>query len=126
LFIILVYLPLALLSLQELALKSLQLRVCQWKLTHQFLKNQEEQQEQQLPNPFPLPQNYSVDVEVDLKRGSMTVTSMRKFLTAVAHAIYTLKRYPSLVKLTLVALQIANQYPFMKNTVENGHDHIVN
>lgn len=77
--------------------------------------------EQQLPNPFPLPQNYPVDVETDLKRGSMTVTTMRKFVTVVAHAIFALKRYPSLVEFTLVALQIVNNYPFLKNTGANPH-----
>ena len=81
----------------------------------------EEFQEQQLPDPFTLPKNYPMDVDLDLKKGSLSVTTMRKFVTAIAHAIFALKRYPTLVEYTLVARQVVEKYSFLKNTVGNGH-----
>ena len=77
--------------------------------------------ERPLPQPFLLPQNFSADVEAGPKKGSMSVTTMAKFITAVAHGVFAFKRYPSSIDFTLVADQICTKYSFVRDSVGNGH-----
>lgn len=77
--------------------------------------------ERPLPQPFPLPLNFSADVEADLNKGFMSVTTMAKFITGIAHAVFAFKRYPTAIDFTLVAAQISTKYPFLKDVMGNGH-----
>ena len=47
-----------------------------------------------LPDPFPLPKNYKVDVKVALKNGKMTIETKKRFFSAVAATMFTYKKYP--------------------------------
>lgn len=69
-----------------------------------------------LPDPFPLPKHYACDVEVALKRGKMSTTEKRRFLTEVASAMLRYKRYPSNEDRVCVARSIVEKYPFLKSS----------
>ena len=49
--------------------------------------------EKPLPYPFPLPSNYRPEVEVCLKTGKMTKEARRHFISAIASAMFSYKRY---------------------------------
>ena len=49
--------------------------------------------EKPLPHPFPLPANYRPEVELCLKSGKMTTEARKHFLSAIASAIFSFKRY---------------------------------
>ena len=51
--------------------------------------------EEPLPDPFTLPVNHRPDVEVALKSGKMTTETRKAYLSQVAAAIFSKKRYPT-------------------------------
>jgi hypothetical protein len=51
----------------------------------------------------------------------MSVTTVAKFVTTIAHAIFAFKRYPTSLDFTLIAIQIITKYPFLKGITGNGH-----
>lgn len=64
-------------------------------------------------SPFPLPRNFRPDVELALKSGQMTNETRKSFLSQIAGAIYTYKKYPSLNELESVCKEIVQVYPFL-------------
>lgn len=68
--------------------------------------------------PFPLPKNFRPDVEIALKAGKMTNETRKSFLSQIAGAIYTYKKYPSVNELESVCKEVIRIYPFLgyKNT----------
>ena len=73
----------------------------------------EKPMEDPLINPFPLPKNFRPDVEIALQSGQMTNETRKSFLSQVAGAIYTCKKYPSTNELENVCKQIVGVYPFL-------------
>lgn len=71
--------------------------------------------------PFPLPSNFSGDIESDLKSGVMTSRTMAAFMTAVAHSVFAQKRYPTHSDLEVVARSILHKYPFLSSAKGNGY-----
>ena len=69
------------------------------------------------PDPFILPGNHRPDVEVALKSGKMTAETRKTYLSQVAAAIFTKKRYPTREEFQRVALDIVRRYPFMESPV---------
>jgi hypothetical protein len=55
----------------------------------------------------------------------MSVTTVAKFVTTIAHAIFAFKRYPTSLDFTLIAIQIITKYPFLKGNTGNGHEYLV-
>ena len=51
------------------------------------------QTEKPLPHPFPLPVNFHHDVELCLKSSNMTAAARKHFLSAIASAMFSFKRY---------------------------------
>lgn len=74
--------------------------------------------------PFELPANFPAAVEDDLAKESMTSKTMAAFLTAVAHLIFSKKKYPSRADFNTVARSIISKYPFMALSKGSGYDHI--
>ena len=68
-----------------------------------------------LPDPFTLPKNYRPDVASALSTGKMTMETTRAFLSTVASAMFTYKRYPTNDDYSNVARTIITKYPFMKS-----------
>ena len=66
-----------------------------------------------LPDPFPLPKHYRSDVESALKSKKMTKETRSSFLSSVASAMLTYKRYPTRDDYTCVARTVVAQYKFM-------------
>ena len=90
------------------------------------VKKLEKPVEETLPDPFPLLKHYSSEVEISLKNETMTKESTRSFLSAVASAMLSYKRYPTREEYTRVAKDIILKYPFLKPsngspTVSNMH-----
>jgi hypothetical protein len=73
----------------------------------------EKPKEEPLIHPFPLPKNHRPDVEIALKTKQMTNETRKCFLTQVAGAIYTYKKYPTVAELESVSKQIIEIYPFL-------------
>ena len=71
-------------------------------------------EEDELPDPFPLPKNYPTDVEIALRSKKMTKETMKAFMSSVASAMLTYKRYPNKQEYTRVAKDILLKFPFMK------------
>ena len=70
--------------------------------------------EQPLPDPFPLPRHFTSEVELALSSCKMTRETNLAFLSAIASAILSYKRYPTKEEYTRVAMDIIRTYPFMK------------
>lgn len=68
-----------------------------------------------LPDPFELPKNFRPDVASALASGKMTLETNTFFLSTVAGAMFTYKRYPTSDDYTNVARTICAKYPFMKS-----------
>lgn len=66
-----------------------------------------------LPDPFPLPKHYRADVEAALNSGKMTTETRSSFLSSVASAMLTYKRYPTKEDYICVARTVTKQYPFL-------------
>ena len=65
-------------------------------------------QEQPLPKPFPLPQNFPPVVAMGLEKRSLAGKARTKFVTTLANAIFMHKSYPSTSELRDV-IRIAHQ-----------------
>ena len=70
------------------------------------------QQEQPLPNPFPLPRNFPPVVANALKERKLTSKSRAKFVTALENAVFMYKSYPMSRQLEDVAQQAIKQWEF--------------
>ena len=70
-----------------------------------------------LPDPFPLPKHYRIDVETALARGKMTKETMSAFLSAVAGAMLVYKHYPTRDDYVCVARTVVQKYSFMSSPV---------
>ena len=70
--------------------------------------------EKNLPDPFPLPENFRYDVELALKSKKMTRETTKSFYSAVANSMLSFKRYPTREEYTRVAVEIIRKYPFLK------------
>ena len=75
----------------------------------------------ELQFPFPLPPNFSGDVETDLANRSMTSKTMAAFMTAVAHSVFAKKKYPSRLDFDAVARFVVDKYPFMLCATGTGY-----
>lgn len=71
-----------------------------------------------LPDPFPLPHHFTLEVELTLSSQKMTKETNALFLSAVASAMLSYKRFPTKEECTRVAKDIVSKYPFMK--LQNG------
>ena len=80
-----------------------------------FKLNKSKEDSIPLPDPFELPKHFRPDVTSALASGKMTLETSRTFLTTVAGAMFTFKRYPTSDDYTNVARAICAKYPFMKS-----------
>ena len=48
-----------------------------------------------LPDPFPLPKHYPIDIEKELESKKMSVRGKQKFISEIASAMLSYKRYPT-------------------------------
>ena len=76
--------------------------------------------EKNLPDPFPLPENFQYDVELALKSKKMTRETTKHFYSAVANSMLSFKRYPTREEYTRVAVEIIRKYPFLKPRTGTG------
>ena len=72
-----------------------------------------------LPKPFPLPQNYPKAVRDGLAQNYLCAKDMATFVTAVAHALYSFKDYPTTEEYYQVSEEIVRKYPFLET--RDGH-----
>jgi hypothetical protein len=79
-----------------------------------FKLNKSKEDSIPLPDPFELPKNYRPDVTAALASGKMTLETKTFFLSTIAGAMFTYKRYPSSDDYTNVARATCAKYPFMK------------
>ena len=70
---------------------------------------------------FVLPSNFSPEVEAALKEQAMTVRTTAALITAIARAMFALKKYPTSEEYTYVACCIVAKYPFLKSPLGNGY-----
>ena len=63
-----------------------------------------------LPDPFPLPKYYRVDVQEALESRKMTVQTMSSFLSSVASSMYVYKRYSTRDDYITVARSVVQKY----------------
>lgn len=77
-----------------------------------FLKTEDD--DVPLPDPFPLPKHYRMDVETALKSGKMNRQTRSAFFSSIASAILQYKRYPDKEDYIIVAHSIISKYPFFK------------
>lgn len=73
--------------------------------------------EKPLLDPFPLPQNFRVDVELALKTGKMTRETQKAFISAIAGSMLTYKCYPTKEEFTRVATNVVRKYTFLRSQV---------
>ena len=74
-----------------------------------------------LPDPFPLPKYYRVDVQEALESGKMTAQTMSSFLSSVASSMYVYKRYPTRDDYITVARSVVQKYQFLASPVGTPH-----
>lgn len=79
-----------------------------------FKFNKSKQDSIPLPDPFELPKNFRPDVAAALASGKMTLETKTFFLSTIAGAMFTYKRYPTSDDYANVARAICAKYPFMK------------
>ena len=70
-----------------------------------------------LPDPFPLPQHYSAEVEAGLKAKKLRNTARIAFNSKVASTMLYYKCYPTKDDYDNVTCTIVQKYPFMKAPV---------
>ena len=70
---------------------------------------------------FALPSNFSPVVETAIQEQSMTVKTTTAFITAIARAMFALKRYPTSEEYNFVGERIVEKYPFLKAPLGNGY-----
>lgn len=68
-----------------------------------------------LPDPFVLPKHFKPDVTRALQSQRMNRSTNQSFISSVAAAMFTYKRYPSSDDYYNVARSIVDAYPFMKS-----------
>ena len=68
-----------------------------------------------LPDPFPLPKHYPVDIESALQRKCMSQRHKRQFMSEIASAMLRFKTYPTREDYVTVARSIIHAYPFLKS-----------
>ena len=68
-----------------------------------------------LPDPFPIPKNYRIDVETSLKSGKMNRQTKSAFFSSIASAVLQYKKYPTKEDYISVARAITVKYPFLKD-----------
>ena len=83
------------------------------KSIHQVVKPAKKPK-QPLPDPFPLPRHFTSEVELALSSHKMTRETNSAFLSAIAAAMLSYKRFPSREEYTRVAVDIIRTYSFMK------------
>jgi hypothetical protein len=70
-------------------------------------------QEPALPRPFELPVNFSPDIMAGLQEEHLVGNPRRKFITAIANAIFHFKNYPTDDEYRHVAQQVAKKWKFL-------------
>jgi hypothetical protein len=55
----------------------------------------------------------------------MTPATTRQFITAIARAMYAVKKYPTSLEFESVGWLVVERYPFLKSPIGNGYGHIV-
>jgi len=70
-------------------------------------------EEQPLPHPFQLPDNYCKVVRDGLDSTVMSGKARTKFIASIASAMFCYKQHPTKVEYRHVAHQIVQKYPFM-------------
>ena len=68
-----------------------------------------------LPDPFPLPKHYSVEVETGLKNKSLSDHARKAFINKVASAMLFYKRYPTSEDYKNFGRSVIQKYPFLKS-----------
>ena len=68
-----------------------------------------------LPKPFPVPKHFTKDIEIALRNKTMTREINKKFISTIASAVLSYKRYPSASDYENVGLSIIEKYPFLKS-----------
>ncbi len=68
-----------------------------------------------LPDPFPIPKNYRMDVDISLKSGKMNRQTKSAFFSSIASAILQYKKYPTKEDYVCVGRTIIVKYPFLKS-----------
>ena len=68
-----------------------------------------------LPNPFPLPNHYSSEVETALKLGRLCNVTRQDFIARIASLMLNYKRYPSSEDYANVGQAIIMKYPFLSH-----------
>ena len=66
-----------------------------------------------LPMPFPLPTNFRSEIMAALKQEVLSPSLRRKFLSAIASAIFRHKGYPTKEEYNHVGQQVIEKYPFL-------------
>ena len=74
-----------------------------------------------LPMPFEVPQNYSPIVAEGLRARQLTGKAMVKFITEIAHAVFSYKSYPTREEKDHVARQCVKKFPFLEATCGTGY-----
>lgn len=75
-----------------------------------------------LPVPFPLPQNYPLDVEYSLRTKKMTPNQFNRFVHHIARAIFSIKCYPTGIEYAKIAEQVITEYPFL--SIQAGNHYV--
>ena len=78
-----------------------------------------------MPVPFEVPQNYSPTVSEGLKARSLTGKALVKFITEIAHALFSYKSYPTREEKDHVARQCVKKFPFLEATCGSGYVSVV-
>lgn len=73
----------------------------------------ERKQEPPLPRPFPLPRNFTPSITLALESEKLTGKERAKFMTAIAHSIFTYKSYPTKAELEHVAQEMMKRWKFL-------------
>ena len=76
------------------------------------------QQELPLQKPFPLPNNFSSNIEDGLKTKHLVGKSRSKFVTRIAEAIFCHKSYPTTEEYRHVVKMMFDKWPFLKTAGE--------
>ena len=64
-----------------------------------------------LPNPFPLPKNFTPDVEMAIKTGEVGRLTRNSFISSILHSIYQYKKYPTERDYCNLSSQIMKDFP---------------
>ena len=70
-----------------------------------------------LPDPFPLPKHYSVEVEMAIKEQKFSNVARQVFIGKVAAAMLFYKRYPTSEDYANVGCTVIQKYPCLKSPI---------